>query len=392
MKFIYIGSARPEYLNKELLKMGSDVNFAGNTLQEALIDGFSKHIGKFKIITSWSVSPYPKVKKLVFHKQELYAYGNNDCTYVGVLNLPLLNLLSKFIRVRKELKRSLKKDERNKVFIYEVHTPFILAALTLRKRIEHINVIVPDLPQFMSTGGSKFHRFLKNIDQKIINFCLKRVDSYTLLSEPMMERLPRKDSWTLMEGIFKPTELERVPKEKFKTIMYTGGVQRRRGAELLVEAFKLIDNPNYRLWIRGNGDMEDEIQELSRIDSRITYFAPMDRIDLLELEKRATVMVNPTPPSLEFTRFFFPSKTMEYLASGTPTIMFRLGCMPEEYDNYVYYVDNETVESLRNTIVDVCEKNPDELSVFGENAKSFILNEKTPYIQCGKILKLMGCI
>ena len=40
MNFIYVGSARPEYMNKELLKMGSNVNFAGNTLQEALIDGF----------------------------------------------------------------------------------------------------------------------------------------------------------------------------------------------------------------------------------------------------------------------------------------------------------------------------------------------------------------
>lgn len=34
----------------------------------------------------------------------------------------------------------------------------------------------------------------------------------------------------------------------------------------------------------------------------------MERVELLKLESKATVMVNPTPPSLEFTRFFFPSK------------------------------------------------------------------------------------
>lgn len=391
MNFIYVGSARPEYMNKELLKMGSNVNFAGNTLQEALIDGFSSNLKSFKIITSWSISPFPKVKKLLFRRKELNVYGDNKCVYVGVLNLPIINLVSKFLRTRRELKKSLKKDEINKVFIYEVHTPFILAAITLRKKIEHINVIVPDLPQFMSTGGSRIHRFLKYIDQKIINYSLKKIDSYTLLSEPMMERLPKKDNWVLMEGIFKPTNVGKFVKESYKTIMYTGGVQRRRGAELLINAFKMITDSDYRLWIRGNGDMEDEIRELSKIDSRIVYYEPMERVELLKLESKATVMVNPTPPSLEFTRFFFPSKTMEYLASGTPTIMFRLGCMPPEYENHVFYVECESIEALKDKLIEVCEKSNEELGTFGEKAKNFILNEKSPAIQCRKILKLMGC-
>lgn len=173
--------------------------------------------------------------------------------------------------------------------------------------------------------------------------------------------------------------------------MYTGGVQRRRGAELLINAFKMITDSDYRLWIRGNGDMEDEIRELSKIDSRIVYYEPMERMELLKLESKATVMVNPTPPSLEFTRFFFPSKTMEYLASGTPTIMFRLGCMPPEYENHVFYVECESIEALKDKLIEVCEKSNEELGTFGEKAKNFILNEKSPAIQCRKILKLMGC-
>ena len=62
----------------------------------------------------------------------------------------------------------------------------------------------------------------------------------------------------------------------------------------------------------------------------------MSREELLKMERRATVMINPTPARLNFTKYFFPSKTMEYLASGTPTVMYRLGCMPKEYDDYVY--------------------------------------------------------
>lgn len=392
MNLIYVGSSRPEEMSKELLSMGSVVNFAGNTLQNALLEGFYAHNPELKIISSWGITPYPKVKKIFFKRQELsYEGKKGNYTYVGALNLPMLNLLSRFIRTRRELKKKLSKQEENAVVIYEVHTPFLLAVATLRKQIQKTCVIVPDLPEFMSTGGSKLHRLLKRIDQWLINKCLRKMDSYALLSEPMQERLPMENKkWTLMEGIFQPLGKEvPVKKETFKTIMYTGGVYHRRGLEILLDAFALIPDDSYRLWIRGNGSMEEEIKERAKKDSRIIYFEPMSREDLLKLERQATIMINPTPPSQEFTRFFFPSKTMEYLASGTPTMMYRLGCMPKEYDEHVFYVDDERVETLRDKLIEICEKPQTELNAFGAKARNFILTEKTPFIQCGKIVDLL---
>lgn len=392
MNLIYVGSSRPEEMTKELLEMGSNVNFAGNTLQNALLEGFYAHNPELKIISSWGISPYPKVKRIFFKRQELsYEGKKGNYTYVGALNLPMLNLLSRFIRTRRELKKKLSKQKENAVVIYEVHTPFLLAVATLRKRIQKTCVIVPDLPEFMSTGGSRIHRLFKRIDKWIIDRCLNRMDSYALLSEYMKERLPMENKkWTLMEGIFQPLGKEDpVKKETFKTIMYTGGVYHRRGLEILLDAFDLISNDSYRLWIRGNGSMEEEIKERAKKDSRIVYFEPMSREELLKLERRATIMINPTPPSQEFTKYFFPSKTMEYLASGTPTVMYRLGCMPKEYDEHVYYVDDERVETLRDKLIEVCEKSQEELNAFGAAAREFILTKKTPAIQCGKIIDLL---
>lgn len=192
-----------------------------------------------------------------------------------------------------------------------------------------------------------------------------------------------------MEGIFNP-EFEEKPieKEKCRTIMYTGGVFRHRGTDLLLEAFSGIKNPNYRLWIRGNGDLQHKIQEMAKQDNRITYFEPMNREDLLELERRATVMVNTTPPQ-DFTKYFFPSKNMEYMASGTPTIMFRLGCMPKEYNQFLYYVDLDDANSLREKLLEICEKPQNELDEFGNRARKFILENKNPEVQCGRIIDFL---
>ncbi len=393
MNLIYLGSSRPLQVNKELLDMGSYVNFAGNTLQQALLEGFSMHASGLKIISGWSVSTYPKVKKLYFKRRTFEDFGSKDYVYVGGINLPLLNLVSRFIRCRKELKRMTRGKEDNVVVIYEVHTPFLLAAATLRKRIKHISLIVPDMPQFMSGNQGKVHKFLKSFDTKLIRYCLKKVDSYALLSEGMTELLPIEDKeWTLMEGIFQNSFTdEKVEKDPNKVIMYTGGIHRRRGTDLLVKAFQLIEDPDYRLWIRGDGDdsMKAEIKELSKTDSRIVYFEPMERSELLRMEQQATVMVNPTQPSLDFTNYFFPSKTMEYLASGTPTVMFHLACMPKEYDEYLFYVEEENAEALKNKLVEVCEMSAKERTEFGLRASQFILTQKTPEKQCGKILEMI---
>lgn len=393
MNFIYLGSSRPAHVNKELLDMGSYINFAGNTLQQALLEGFSKLLPKLKIISGWGISTYPKVKKIFLKRRELEEFGTKDYVYVGGINLPFLNLVTRYIRCKKELKRKLSNDEDNIVVIYEVHTPFLLAAKKLRKRIKHINLIVPDMPQFMSGNQGKLHNFLKSIDAKLIRKCLAKIDSYSLLSEGMRELLPMEGkNWTLMEGIFQNTfSDEKVEKEPNKTIMYTGGIHRRRGTDLLVQSFLKINNPDYRLWIRGDGDddMKREILELSKKDPRIVYFEPMERGELLKMEQRATVMVNPTQPSLDFTKYFFPSKTMEYLASGTATVMFHLDCMPKEYDEYLFYVEEESAESLKNKLVEVCEMPAEERIKFGQRASEFILTQKTPEKQCGKILDLI---
>ncbi len=391
---IFIGSSRPEANAHEFMKRGSWVNFAAMTLQNALLDGLYQHDKNLSVITSWTISPYPKVRQVYFRPENVEFKGRKDkYKFVGAINLPIINMLSKFYRIRKELKRQIKDKTDVAVIVYETSSPFLLAVATLRKRINKAVVIVPDLPEYMHGGDNWARMLLKKLDRKIINWCLKQFDGYILLSEPMLERLPLIDGkYIVMEGIFNPEfEYKPVEKERNKTIMYTGGVHTHRGTRLLLDAFKGITSPNYRLWIRGDGQLKQEILDMAKKDSRITYFEPMEREDLLELERRATIMVNTTPPQ-DFTRYFFPSKNMEFLASGTPTVMFRLGCMPQEYDEYLYYVDGDDADALRKKIVEVCEKPQEELNAFGYRAKQFILEKKNPSVQCRRILDFIKSI
>jgi len=116
----------------------------------------------------------------------------------------------------------------------------------------------------------------------------------------------------------------------------------------------------------------------------------LKREEVIKLQREAGVLINPRSSNSEFTRYSFPSKTMEYLASGTPLIMHPLKCLPEEYLKYIFIAYDESDSGLMKTIIDVCERDQEELTAIGQRAKQFILREKNSSVQVGKILELMG--
>jgi len=218
-----------------------------------------------------------------------------------------------------------------------------------------------------------------------------KFDSFVLFTEHMALKLPVANKpWIVVEGIYNELdEIQSVQKEINKTVLYTGTIAKRYGILNLIEAFSNMESPEYRLWICGEGDCRTIIETYSKTDKRVTYFGIIPRNEILIMQRRATVLVNPRTSEGEFTKYSFPSKVMEYLASGTPCIMHRLKGIPDEYYNYCFVPENEGVESLKKAIQDVCEKNQTELVEFGNTASSFIKNCKNSEIQASKIFTLL---
>ena len=80
---------------------------------------------------------------------------------------------------------------------------------------------------------------------------------------------------------------------------------------------------------------------------------------------------------------------MEYLASGKPVLCYKLDGFPDEYDDYFYYVNGDTIEDLSRAIVYVCEKSESELEAQGKRNQSFVRNKKNPFVQTKKIVDII---
>lgn len=391
---LFIGSIYPQEQFDALVERKQFVDYPANVFQHSLLKGLDEHIIDLRVITSPVIkSKYSSVKDICGSSQFSHEGSNRLIdTYVGTFPVPGLQIIGEFCRVYRVLKKEFKgSKQKNKVIIYALHSPFLLSAVLLRKRIACSCVVVPDLPEFM-TGTAGFWRKLgKKIDRSIINFCLKRLDCYALLSPYMREKLPIKDKpWVLMEGIYDTTTKPKIiQRSKERVVLYSGSLSRRYGILELLDAFRGIDKENYRLWICGDGDGKEDVLRLTDQDERVKYYGIVSHQQVMEMQHQATVLINPRSSAGEYTKYSFPSKTMEYLASGTPTIMCHLPAVPKEYDEFLYYITDESAMGLREKILEVCEKSQQELDDFGQRASVFIKNKKNAFAQAGKIVDMM---
>ena len=395
MNLIFVGSVYPKNLLDYLLRTGISVSFAADNYQRALLDGFAGYYDKVSIV-SYPMITRPEECDESFLKERVLTFdesGFKDFHYVGRRKKSFCPKLLEMLRVRKNVKSLLSSDDNdNIVCCYSLHSPFLLALVSLRKHIRRVCVVVPDLPEYMSARRGFIHKTAKRIDRFIINFCIRRLDCYALLSEAMMGKLPLKGKeWTLVEGIYCPKLVTDVEKSKTTSILYAGQLQKRYGLFDLVEAFMRIPNKDYELWLCGRGSADESIWFESRAkeDNRIKLIGRVPPEEARALQKKATLLVNPRHSNEEFTKYSFPSKTMEYLASGTPTLMCKLPSIPEEYYEHLFFFDDESVEGMCNKMIEVCQMDRDDLCRKGEMASSFIINHKGPKCQAGKIVELL---
>lgn len=395
MNMLFLGCLYSEHLKatyKLMSKRG--YQFAAQNLQESLIEGFIQNGVNISVLTIPSLSTFPRsYKRPIVCNDHYYFRGQRLGKTIGYINMPLNRV---FFKGSEEfIKQWYENSGKDKfVFVYGMHKKIMQIALAAKKKYPDItlSIIVPDLPKYF--GWNKYLKFLKQDIRAIkeLNELIYGFQRVVVLSKYMLDDLNLNSGCrtTVMEGIFTPeTDLPIVDKEFAKTILYTGNISKRYGIEQLLDAFKLIDDSNYRLWIRGNGDMFDIIKEHMSKDKRIVYFEPMSKRDLLVLQKKATILVNPVSDKQEFTKYFFPSKTMDYLASGTPTIMYPLKCLPEEYNNHLMFFKGISNTEMARDLMNACSLDSEALKAMGINAQCFILAEKNSKVQVRKIVELL---
>ena len=161
------------------------------------------------------------------------------------------------------------------------------------------------------------------------------------------------------------------------------------GVDRLARAFTRVQDPDARLLLFGTGDAEADIRAAMEQDPRIRLMGLADNETVVAEELRATLLVNPRPTDGAYAAYSFPSKNLEYMASGTPVLTTRLSGIPAEYEAYTYLFYEETEAAMAEALDKALALPRETLHEKGMEARAFVLREKTNTRQGKRILDFM---
>lgn len=250
---------------------------------------------------------------------------------------------------------------------------------------KEITGIITDIPEFLAEGEklSWMDRMLKQQ--------MEDCDSYVLLTEEMNSKInPKGRPYCVVEGQadLYAKDLPELAKATPRVSMYAGAVEKIYGLDRLAHAFSSLPEEAGVLEIYGNGSYVEELKGFCKTSKNVRYMGLAPNSEIVAREKQATLLINPRPSDAEYTKYSFPSKTMEYLASGTPVLTTRLPGIPAEYDDYLLYIDDESVEGIHDALAKVLAMSDDQLKCLGIQGQMWVLKEKNSHRQAEKILHM----
>ncbi len=358
---------------------------AGTIFQWSIIDGLQANLGHgIRVINALPVGTFPKAYSRLILPDESWKLGGVACQEIGCINLPFLKQWGRFRRAKK-LIRGLRNEE---VMLCTTYLPFLLALHKLHPS-NRLTVIATDLPEYADMHQvSRLRKLLRQIHTRMVYHYLRRADRFVLLTEQMAGPLQvGHRPYLVMEGICGLSTQQEIPVQRSRAILYSGRLNTRYGIADLLEAFAQLQDNTAELWLCGNGEMEPTIRTAAQQDTRIRFFGFLPQDQVRQLQCSAAVLVNPRPNNEEYTKYSFPSKTMEYLASGTPVVMHRLDGIPAEYDVFLHYIPGNTPQELKVALETVLNTEPQTLRQQGDAAQRFIFEKKSALAQTKRILQ-----
>jgi len=367
-----------------------------NSYQRAFVEGIRSNLAeneRLDILNCLPVGIFPlQYRKLILKSG---THDGGSVQQLGCINLPWFKQKWRAVTAQKAIEKWAEKDPFNRnVLVYTQYLPYMQALYKAKKRYPDLKaaVIVTDLPNEMGLASGR-KGLLKAFESRMGSQSLKllrQMDGYILLTEPMAGALQiREKPFEVIEGLIlsETTPIAKSASTSDKPVfLYTGTLESSLGIPEMLDAFK--EMPEYELWICGHGSMKEQVQEYADRYANIRFFGFVTQQEALTMQASATALLNPRQPSGIFTRYSFPSKTLEYMRSGKPVLCCKLEGIPADYDPYLCYMEAGS-EGIVHAVRSLMKHSIEKREELGQAAREYVLFHKNPAVQCKKLLALL---
>lgn len=345
MNIIYLGLMfEKESLEEAGVKSKSVLQMATHNFQKSLCDGLYKQENiDFHILNIPPIGSFPFNYKKITVKN--ITWGDNNCR-IGYINLPYIKKKIQEKKLFHKIENYLMEKE-NYILIYSLYMPFVSAATKIKAKHKNVKICLIQTDDVAGRNGlDKYDTFFKVREaNRMVNKSLQ-FDSFIILTKYLMDPLEIGNRpWMIMEGICDEKQKESsITPNKKNICLYTGTLNDEYGIREIVDAF--MEMKDCVLWLCGLGDAVEYIKQMEKSCDNIKYLGYKKRDEIEKLRDECDFLINPRVPTGTYTLYSFPSKTMEYMMSGKPTIMYKLEGIPDEYDDFLIYLENNSLSNI----------------------------------------------
>lgn len=285
---------------------------------------FAQNLAKFKnlfCISAVNSSMFPKGSLVV----NGYIYDKPVPTkMVPYVGLPFLRHFLINRNIKNQLKLLLATNHINYCITYNTTLNNIKAA------------------EFLKTKGVQWVSIYADADTD--KQLVSNADFHVYFSFDSFKRSIYKNKIHFEGGIYRKVA-DKYTENNTKIFLYTGVIRKENGVDLMLDAFKMLEDKDAVLKICGKGNYEGFIDKVAA-DSRVKFYGLVDNTALLKLYMEASFFLNPRLSCYEENNNNFPSKLLDYLSYAKPIISTKTkGINPTLY-NYLYILSNEDALSL----------------------------------------------
>ena len=385
MKILFLGYA----VSPDLARKLSGASVAGNKMQVNMLRELARYDDvELNSITVYPVAVFPRDKSLHIKKEIIDVTNGVKSVRVPFINLPVIKQFSQIFAVKRAAKKLVDKD--TVVLTFNLFPQVGIPMGWLKKKYGcKTYCLLADLPIDDFVGRKGFSVLLRKLFDKQTLKSMQECDKYIVLNENVVEKYFPGKEYIVVDGGVSEEDIERtnisIEKSGEKNIVFCGALTHYNGIINLLDAFDLLEEKNIYLDIYGGGQLEPEVRNRAEKNKNIRYFGSVPNEVALKKQKEAWLLGNPRTVDDPISQVTFPSKTFEYLLSGTPILSTRINGYTAEYEKVMFLIKDNEPKVIAEEIEKISSMETDDLNKIANDARQFVISEKNWTKQTEKI-------
>lgn len=387
-KIVYLGYVvTPEEANRV-----SGASVAGNKMQWNIVKNLSQYDDvEITCVTISPLAAFPHDKKIYQKHQEEQILEEVHSIKVGFCNLPVIKQFWQICSVYFAARKAVKELDADILFTFNLFPQVGVPMRWLKKKFPNLETVclLADLPIDDNTnrkGLSKiFRKLFEKSTWKSMNIC----DKYIVLNKHVIDKYLPGKPYIVVDGGVDEDDIKRytnsVEKGEEHNVLFCGALTEYNGILNLIEAMELLKDTDIVLDIYGGGHLEKNVKAAAAKNSQIRYHGRVSNQEVMQKQCQAWLLINPRIVDDPIAQVTFPSKTFEYLLSGTPVLSSKLNGYGEEYLKCMYWLDGLSAHAIADKIKDIRDLDENEYRIMGQSARKMVVELKSWGQQCEKI-------